>query len=198
VASGQIDRLIDEQREDLADLLATLTPEQWQTRSLCDEWTVRDVAVHLVQCTAHWGRFGVEALRSGLRFDVMMSRMARSDRRTPEDVVAALRATVGVRRRPPGTAAADPLMDILVHGQDIAVPLGITRTMPIPAAVIAAERLWGMTFPLNPRRKFAGIEFTATDAEFSAGRGEPVRKPIQDIVLVLAGRPVSPGSACGQ
>lgn len=35
------------ERLSLADTLATLTPEQWATQSLCSEWTVRDVAAHL-------------------------------------------------------------------------------------------------------------------------------------------------------
>ena len=40
-------RVIDQQRVALADLLDTLTPEQWSTPSLCEGWTVRDVAAHL-------------------------------------------------------------------------------------------------------------------------------------------------------
>ncbi|MET0954878.1 MAG: maleylpyruvate isomerase N-terminal domain-containing protein, partial [Cryobacterium sp.] len=30
----------------VADLLATLTPEQWESQSLCAGWRVRDVAGH--------------------------------------------------------------------------------------------------------------------------------------------------------
>ena len=69
-----------------------------------------------------------------------------------------MRAMVGVRRRPPGTAVADPLMDVLVHGQDIAMPLGVERTMPIPAAVIVAERVWTMGFPFNARKRFPNVD----------------------------------------
>ena len=47
---------IDEQRADLADFLDTLTPEQWETPSLCRGWTVRDVAAHVTQSTMSWGR----------------------------------------------------------------------------------------------------------------------------------------------
>jgi hypothetical protein len=31
-------------------------------------------------------------------------------------------------------------MDALLHGQDIAVPLGTERAMPVSAAALAAER----------------------------------------------------------
>lgn len=179
---------IDAQRADLADLLDTLTPQQWATPSLCAHWTVREVAAHLTHANAPWPRMAWEALRSGFRFDAMMLRLAQDDPRPPDEIVAALRAMVGQRRRPPGTAVADPLMDALVHGQDIAKPLGITRAMPPDAALVVAERLWAMTFPFNPRKRFADIAFTATDAPFAVGHGRAVEGPLSDIVLVLSGR----------
>ena len=185
---SQIWAYIDEQRADLADFLDTLTPEQWETPSLCPGWTVRQAAAHITQSTTNWGRLTFELLRSGFRFNAVTLRMAREDRRTSEQITAALRGMVGGRRRPPGTAVADPLTDVLVHGQDIAVPLGIKRTMPVPAAVIAAERLWKMGFPFNARKRFPNVTFTATDADFSVGEGEVVRGPIQDIVMTLSGR----------
>ncbi len=184
----QIWACIDEQRADLADLLDTLSAEQWETASLCPGWTVRHVAAHITQSTTNWGRLTFELLRSGFRFNAVTLRMAREDRRTPQEITAALRAMVGGRRRPPGTAVADPLMDVLVHGQDIAVPLGIERTMPTAQAVVVAERLWKMGFPFNARRRFPNVSFTATDADFSVGDGDVVRGPIQDIVMTLSGR----------
>jgi uncharacterized protein (TIGR03083 family) len=181
---------IDEQRADLADFLDTLTPAQWAAPSLCPEWTVRDVAVHITQSATNWPKLTLEMARSGFRFNAAMVRMARADRRSPQQVTAALRAMVGGRRRPPGTAPADPLMDVLVHGQDIAVPLGVRRVMPIPAAVVAAERVWGMGFPFNARKRFPNVAFVASDADFRAGVGEEVRAPVQDILMTLSGRRV--------
>ena len=35
-------------REALADYLATLSPTDWDTPSLCDGWTVKGVATHLL------------------------------------------------------------------------------------------------------------------------------------------------------
>lgn len=184
----EIWRHTDEQRADLADLLDALTADQWAMPSLCEEWTVRDVAAHLTHANAPWGRMALEALRSGFRFNAMMVRIAREDRRPADEIVAALRAMVGQRRRPPGTAVVDPLMDALVHGQDIAKPLGIERSMPVAPAMAVAERLWSMTFPLNPRKRFPDVAFEATDAPFAVGTGRRVEGPLQDIVLVLAGR----------
>jgi uncharacterized protein (TIGR03083 family) len=185
---SQIWAHIDEQRADLANFLDTLTPEQWETPSLCPGWTVRQAAAHITQSSTNWGRLAFELLRSGFRFNALTLRMGRDDRRKPDEITAAMRAMVGGRRRPPGTAVADPLADVLVHGQDIAVPLGIARTMPVAAAVIAAERLWKMGFPFNARKRFPNVTFTATDADFSVGDGNVVRGPIQDIVMTLSGR----------
>jgi uncharacterized protein (TIGR03083 family) len=181
---------IDEQRADLADFLDTLTAEQWETPSLCPGWTVRDVAVHVTQSATNWAKLTLELARSGFRFNAVTLRMARDDQRSPHEVTTAMRAMVGGRRRPPGTAPADPLMDVLVHAQDIAIPLGVRRVMPIPAAVVAAERVWSMGFPFNARKRFPNTTFTATDADFSVGAGEDVRAPIQNILMTLSGRRV--------
>jgi uncharacterized protein (TIGR03083 family) len=185
---SQIWAHIDEQRADLADFLDTLAPEQWEAPSLCPGWAVRNVAAHITHSTTNWAKLSLELLRSGLRFNALTLRMGREDQRTPEEITAAMRAMVGGRRRPPGTAVADPLMDVLVHGQDIAVPLGIGRKMPIPAAVIAADRVWKMGFPFHARKRFPNVTFTATDADFSVGKGEQVRAPVQDILMTLSGR----------
>jgi uncharacterized protein (TIGR03083 family) len=179
---------IDEQRADLADFLETLTADQWNTPSLCAGWTIRDVGVHLTQSAASWPRIAWEVARSGFRFNEAVARVAREDASTPEQLVATLRGMVGGRRRPPGTAVADPLMDTLVHGQDIAIPLGIDRRIPLEPAVVAAERLWAMGFPFHTRKRFPGVELVADDADFRVGSGERVSGSMSDILLALAGR----------
>jgi uncharacterized protein (TIGR03083 family) len=40
--------LAEEERTDLLALLRDLTDEQWRAPSLCTEWSVRDVAAHVV------------------------------------------------------------------------------------------------------------------------------------------------------
>lgn len=188
--SDAIWRTIDEQRTALADLLDTFTPEQWSTQSLCDGWTVRDVAVHITQSHLGGKELALGALKSGFRFDAMVRRAAIDDTQTPQEITAKLRAMVGSRRRPPLTAEVDPLMDILVHTQDICVPLGIDRPMPTEAAVAVAERLWQMKFPFTPRRDLPGYRFVATDAGFAVGPqwGALREEPIRDIVMTFARR----------
>ncbi|UNB52876.1 maleylpyruvate isomerase N-terminal domain-containing protein [Mycolicibacterium sp. YH-1] len=38
------------ERTDLADLLGSLTPVQWEAPSLCERWRVRDVVAHVMSC----------------------------------------------------------------------------------------------------------------------------------------------------
>jgi uncharacterized protein (TIGR03083 family) len=188
VNTDEIWRRVDEQRIGLAGLLEGLTAEQWTAPSLCDGWQVRDVAAHLTHSHMHPVRAIVEAARSGFRFDSMIQRLGREDPRSQSEIAIALRGMAGSRKRVPGTSVQQPLIELLVHGQDITVPLGIDWPMPLDAAREAAQKLSGMTFPLNGQRRLAGIRLVATDAEFAAGEGREVQVPIGDIVMILAGR----------
>ena len=186
--TDEIWRRVDEQRIGLAGLLEGLTAEQWTAPSLCDGWQVRDVAAHLTHSHMHPVRAIVEAARSGFRFDSMIQRLGREDPRSQAEIAIALRGMAGSRKRVPGTSVQQPLIELLVHGQDITVPLGIDWPMPLDAAREVAQKLSGMTFPLNGQRRLAGIRLVATDAEFAAGEGREVQVLIGDIVMVLAGR----------
>lgn len=189
--SDSIWRHIDGQRSTLADMFDEIDQERWSTPSLCEGWTVRDVAVHLTHSHMAAPRALVAAVRSGFRFNVMIHRLAVEDTRPPREIAATIRGMRGSRKRIPGTAETDPLMDALVHGQDIAVPLGIDLPMPTDAAVAAAQRLWGMRFPFNPQRRLRGVELVATDVDFAVGHGRRVEAPIRDILMAFAGRPTS-------
>ena len=186
--TDEIWRRVDDQRIELAGLLEGLTAEQWTAQSLCDGWQVRDVAAHLTHSHMHPVRAIVEAARSGFRFDSMIQRLGREDPRSQSEIAIALRGMAGSRKRVPGTSVQQPLIELLVHGQDITVPLGIDWPLPLDAAREAAQKLSGMTFPLNGQRRLAGIRLVATDAEFAAGEGREVQVPIGDIVMILAGR----------
>lgn len=129
-----------------------------------------------------------EAVKSRFRFDPMILRLAREDRRSQEEIAGALRGMVGFRIKVPGTSVAQPMIELLVHGQDMTVPLGLDYPMPTAAAVEAAKRLARMKFPINAVKRIDGIRLVATDADFAAGNGDEVRAPIADIVMMLAGR----------
>ncbi|MBT2385554.1 hypothetical protein J7E86_18635, partial [Streptomyces sp. ISL-11] len=103
-------------------------------------------------------------------------------------LAAELRALAGSHRHAVGTTHVEPLLDVLVHGQDIALPLGRPREIPPPAAAVAATRVWTMGVPFRARKRFRGLRFAATDAVWAAGEGKDAEGPIGAILLTLTGR----------
>jgi hypothetical protein len=99
-----------------------------------------------------------------------------------------LRAMADSRRKAPGVSYLEPLIDVLVHGQDIAIPLGRTRPVPAESAMAAADRVWPDLFPWRAARKLSRFRFAATDCAWTAGEGELVEGPIAAILLLLTGR----------
>ena len=182
-------RTIDSQRASVADLLDDLSPEEWETPSLCDAWRVRDVAAHLTQ--AHMGyRDGVvAAIRAGGSFNRMIRDSALRIGPLPdEEYGRRIRAMVGSRRRAPFVSPIEPLTDVLVHGQDIAVPLGRERPIPPAPAAVSARRAWAMSFPFGARKRLAGLQLRATDSDLVLGEGAPVEGTTGDLLLLITGR----------
>ncbi|MET8988036.1 maleylpyruvate isomerase family mycothiol-dependent enzyme [Nonomuraea wenchangensis] len=195
----EIRSVLASERRDLADLLDALPEAAWDRPSLCEGWRVRDVAAHLTFATAHTGRALAAFVRARGDFDRAIHDSAvRLARRRPADrLVAEIRRSADSRRRQPSTKPLDPLFDVLVHGQDIAVPLGIERAMPVAAARACAQHVWDRGFPFHPRRRFAGLRFAATDADWSAGARESVEGPVGSLLLVLSGRPAGLAALTG-
>jgi uncharacterized protein (TIGR03083 family) len=179
------------ERAALADLLATLEPADWDTPSLCAGWRVRDVAAHVIMSprTDPW-TLTRAVIRSGGRFHRMTDREARrAGERPPAEILADYRRLDGSRRRPPGTSVLDPLLDVLVHTQDIAFPLGRRHPMPAEASRLAAERVWrvpGFLFP--SRRVLSGVTLRATDTDWAKGDGPLVTGPMGALLLLATGR----------
>jgi uncharacterized protein (TIGR03083 family) len=189
----EIWRHTDAQRRDLADLLAGLSPDQWDHASVCPGWRVRDVAAHLTLAPATTvGSAALELVRARGSFNRMVFNTAvRAGARPPEQLVRDLRAIAGLRRRAPGQSVREPLMDILVHGQDITLPLGIRWSMPRAAAVVSADRVWGLGFPFHARRRLRGYRLRALDADWTRGDGPVIEGPIDALLLLLTGRTVA-------
>lgn len=180
---------VRENRLSLADLLEDLTDDEWRHQSLCEGWTIHDVAAHLtlstrdtlgstlkalVKARFNWDRANAQSARD---------RAARFDR---HELVAQLRETAGSTHRSPGAKMIDALVDTLVHGQDIAIPLGRTRPIPTEQACAALEHIQGNWFWGTPFKK---TRLTATDCPWTGGDGpEEVRGPIADLLMAAAGR----------
>ncbi|MFF2083941.1 maleylpyruvate isomerase family mycothiol-dependent enzyme [Nocardia sp. NPDC058176] len=179
------------ERATLVDLLRELPEQDWEHASLCEGWRVRDVVAHLVLATrVTVGALLVNLVRARGNVDRLIHDTAvrHADRKPTAALLAELRATVDSRVIPIGTTPTDRLMDLLVHGQDIAVPLGIERVMPTTAALLSLERVWTMGAPFHARRRLSGYALSATDTDWSAGSGTPITGTTAELLMLVTGR----------
>ena len=186
-------RTIHAERSALADILETLSPVEWEHPSLCSGWTVKDVAAHVISSAgATLGEVLSGMVRARGNFNRLMFDDAKRRAARPTDqIIADYRRLDGSRRHPPGTTRLDPLMDVLVHTQDIVRPLGRQRRMPAAASALAADRVWRSSFPFHARKRLAGVRLTATDLSWTVGDGPAIEGPMGAILLLLTGRTVS-------
>ncbi|WP_082309952.1 maleylpyruvate isomerase family mycothiol-dependent enzyme [Nonomuraea sp. SBT364] len=169
-----------------------LDDHEWRADSLCSGWTVHDVAAHMTLSTR---TTPLVVLRGVIRargdFNRMVADLARerAARFGRAELVAQLRESAGSARRTLGAGPLDPLVDALVHGQDIARPLGRTREMPVEPAAAALGHVLTSSF-YGARERFRDTRLTATDCAWSAGDGpREVRAPVADLLLAATGRP---------
>ena len=193
--SDQVWLVIDAQRMAVADLLERLSDNEWQQPSLCAGWTVRDVAAHLTLQQLGLGDVIGMMIRWRGSLDQTIHDMAcrRAAALPTEQIIAGIRSMAGSRRHNVVATCLETLTDILVHGQDIAIPLGHCLDVPPYAAAVAASRVLSMRWPppLPSARKVAGFRLTATDTSWSAGDGPEVRGPMGAILLACTGRLVA-------
>ncbi|MDN5919614.1 MAG: maleylpyruvate isomerase family mycothiol-dependent enzyme [Pseudonocardia sp.] len=183
---------LEAERLELADVLDTLGPCEWAADSLCPAWTVHELVAHLTLSNRSPVMATVLAMvRARGDFDRVEADAARERARcySPAELVDQLRETAGLDRKFPLAGTLDPLVDILVHGQDIVRPLGRSRVMPVERVVPALEQVWKSPF-LGLSKRFAEIRFVATDAGWSRGEGaHELRGRAGELLLVSTGRP---------
>ena len=175
----------------LCDALDTLAPDDWQVQSLCPQWTVHDVVAHLTLATRDtvWGLVKA-AIRARGNFDRMNADMARaqSARFAPAALIQQLRDTAASTRRAPLSSPLDPLVDVLVHAQDIVRPLGRTHPMPpdhvVPALTHAVNSRW-----YGGIKRFNDVTLIATDTDWTTGNASAeVRGSAGDLLMMATGR----------
>jgi uncharacterized protein (TIGR03083 family) len=186
-------QVVVEQRLALAELLAGLSEADWEQPSLCAGWRVRDVAAHvtLIPIPPSPGSLLVDFAKARgnyARFNTMASQ--RRAARTPTEIVQDLRTSAESRSVPRPVNPANVMWDILVHAQDIAVPLGIDFPTPPDAGAAAATRIWDLRWPFSfgAKRRLGPFTLTATDADWTIGTGPEIAGTISAILLLLTGR----------
>jgi uncharacterized protein (TIGR03083 family) len=189
---------IDAQRLRTVTLLKDLTPVEWDRPSLCDGWRVRDVAAHLTmqQMTLRDGLKAMIRHPGGMNHLINAAAVTEANRRPPEQHIADIGRMVGSRRHNFGLTARETLIDIVVHGQDIAVPLGRRLEVPPASAATAATQVWSYQASrmgrriarVNRKLPFQSYRLIATDTDWVVGSGQEIRGPVLAILLLITGR----------
>ncbi|UFS98096.1 maleylpyruvate isomerase family mycothiol-dependent enzyme [Nocardia huaxiensis] len=179
------------EREALAGMLEQFDDNDWNHDTLCEGWRVRDVVAHLIQAThatLPWILRNVVRARGNLGKGAHETAIRYADSRPSRTLLTQLRACADSRFTPIGTTPEDRLMDLLVHIQDIALPLGLDREMPVEAARTSVDRVWTMGAPFHARKHFDDYRLIATDSEWTAGTGTVIEGTTADLLLLLTGR----------
>lgn len=185
------------ERSELADVLDTLTEQQWDAPTLCKGWRVRDVVAHMSMGFRYsFGSTALELARSGGNLHRMTDRLARRDASVlmPHELATALRDNAHHPWKPPVGGLAAALGHDVIHGLDITVALRLGRQVPPQRLRIVLETVRPSTLRFF-RAHLDDVELRATELEWTYGRGTPVARPAQELLLLAYGRtlPAVPG-----
>jgi uncharacterized protein (TIGR03083 family) len=191
--------MVCRERQDLARLLAGLTPDQWVHPTLCSRWRVRDLAAHIIS----YDNLSFAQIAKRRLVDARGS-MDRFNAIAIDDyaglTTAELVDLIGQRAQPRGYMAAFGgtigLLDAMIHQQDIRRPLGIARVIPPERLRAALQRALYVPLLCGAWRG-RGLQLIATDADWRHGRGAAVRAPGEALLMSLAGRPAAFGELSG-
>jgi uncharacterized protein (TIGR03083 family) len=183
---------IHAERAALAATLAALPADHWQRPSLCPGWTVKDVAAHVISNPqirlGDVGRLFVRNLGRSYNDMILRDVQRLGAEQEPDRILADYAAYADSRKHVPTTTVIEPLIDSLVHHQDIVRPLGLTREMHPEAAAVAADRCRLLLGLMGSRRVVKGVRMVATDLDWVRGRGPTLSGPMQELLMVCAGR----------
>jgi uncharacterized protein (TIGR03083 family) len=178
-------------RTSLADTIQELTPDQWETPSLCADWTVGEVAAHLLASAEQTpGHFIGGMMTSGFRFSALMNRdiKARADL-SPKEVADRLRLRTTTTNKPPAATVA-MLGEVVVHGEDLRRPLGLTGPVEKEAANACLDMYTRASFPVGGKKRIVGLRLVSNDTAWSYGDGPQVTGPAMSLLLAMTGRSV--------
>jgi uncharacterized protein (TIGR03083 family) len=181
-----------EEREEFAALLDGLTPQQWDSPTLCEKWRVRDVVAHVIGYDP-LSRLGLlRRMAKGLvtQGGANAVGVAEYAGKSPEELTALMRQYAVPQGLTSGFGGRIALTDGMIHQQDIRRPLGIPRTIPAERLRVAldfakyAPRILGA---LRAR----GLRLVATDVDWTFGSGPEVGGPGEALLMAMAARRVA-------
>lgn len=150
--------------DSLDGLFASLDDTEWDTPSLCPDWTVRQTLVHLASIEAMLAGKGARSFGDDLPFGEALAAGAELETLDPSALLARWTDITAVRREELAAMSADDLthpsvtpvgpatygrfmavrvFDCWVHEQDVRVPLGRPGHEGGPAAEMAIDEIAG-------------------------------------------------------
>jgi uncharacterized protein (TIGR03083 family) len=181
---------VADERRQIATLLDGLDDAQLATPSLCAGWDVKTVAAHVVS-TVEDGTPGFLwlALRRRSMARAIDERARRGAQLRAAEIAANLHRCADRRISPPLFGPLDPLADVLVHGGDIRIPLGLPFAPNRQLAALAMDFLTGpWPFGFVPLGRLRGISLRANDICRVWRSGAEVRGPVAALMMAVSGR----------
>lgn len=180
---------IHTERQALADDLATLRAEQWETPSWCQRWTIHDVLAHLTSAAKMTPpKFISRFAAAGFNFDKFAARqVAREGSGGPAATLAEFHRVQSRKSAPPGPKDTW-LGEAFVHAEDIRRPLGIAHSYPLPYVTRVITLYANSNAIIGGKRRVSGLALRATDTDFSLGAGPVVEGRAVDLMLAASGR----------
>ena len=178
-----------DEREGFASFLDGLTSQQWNSPTLCELWTVREVAIHTVSydelSTAGLvGRF----LKGRLNTDrINAIGVADYSDRSPEQIAVLIRSYAQPHGLTGGFGGKIALTDGMIHQQDIRRSIGLPRTID-PERLRTALNFARFAPTIRGAWRARGVRLFASDLDLSHGRGPEVRGPGEALLMAMAGR----------
>lgn len=185
--------LVADERRSIAALVEGLDADQLATPSLCAGWDVKTVAAHLVSdfTDGFWGFLASGARHGNIDrgIDALARRRAMA---SATEIAEMLRHGADHRLSPPVTGPLSGLTDVLVHGADIRIPLGLPY-QPDPQHVARVLDFLTSRTQLGffPHRRLRGIELHAEDTGRTWGEGAAIAGPGVAVMLAVCGRTVA-------
>ncbi|MBM7518799.1 maleylpyruvate isomerase family mycothiol-dependent enzyme [Nocardioides nitrophenolicus] len=193
---------IHTERAALAATLAELDPADWAHDTLCPGWTVHDVAAHVISTPQiGWGAMpGMMARNLGRGYNTMIFREVKrlGARETRESILGDFERFATSTHHVPTTTSVEPLIDALLHHQDIVRPLGRRRAMAPEAAAVAADRVRRLAFLMGTGRLVRSVRLVATDVAWDRGTGPTITGPVQELLMLASGRMPDPALVDGE
>jgi len=177
------------ERSALAADLSGLSDDRWDTRSLCDAWTVRDVLAHMT-ATARMTpmSFFPKIIASGFSLTRTQAKDIAAERgATPAVTLSGFEGVISSTTGPPGPPLT-MMGETLLHAEDIRKPLGISHSYPAEWLMQVADFYKGSNLVLGTKRRIRGLSLRATDADWSYGSGPEVSGPMLPLLQAMTGR----------